>query len=204
MSERKMPLLREAAQVLGKDGRIFSNKMLYLALHASGKNEQDRIRRRANKLVETGEFVRVSRGQYSYNARAAPAENAAVVTRMWRTLKTSKPGFTVQELARVSGAGYSYALKYLRALEEGGYVRRCGQQKQTALYQITNKVREQHHAFQPPSLFIDPFQKEKACLHELVGLFMQHDLHQPRIKEQVAEQCKTILNRFEEQNADVC
>lgn len=199
MSSRKIPLLREAAQVLGKDGNVFSNKMLYLALHATDKNEQDRIRRRANKLVETGELIRVSRGQYIYNPRATPAQNAEVVTRLWRTLKTTRPGFTVQELARVSGAGYSYALKYLRALEQEGYVCRIGQQKKTTIYKVTSKLREQGHAFQPSSVFSDPFRKEKVCLHELVGLFMQHDLHQPKTRNQVVELCKTILNRFEKQ-----
>lgn len=204
MSEPKMPLLREAAVNLSKTDKVFSNRMLFAVLGAKDEPAKARIRRQASSLVATGEFERVGRGEYRYNSAAAPARNAEFITRMWRTVKTSKPGFSVQELARVSGAGYHHALGYIRALEKEGYVRRSGRQGNTILYRSTVKSREQKYAFHPPREFTDPFAKEKASLHELVGLFMQHDLHQPRIKQQVAEQCKTILNRFEEQNADVC
>ena len=197
MSSRKMPLLREAARNLGTTEEVFSNKMLYAALGADSEADKDRIRTQASALVRSGELKRVARGQYRYNLQAAPSREAEKITRMWRTLKTSKPGFSIQELARVSGAGYHHAAGYVRALEKAEYVRRAGKQGNTILYRATAKVRQQQHAFQPPKGLSDPFEVEKACLHELLGLFMQRDLQQPKVKQRVAELCQTILNRFE-------
>lgn len=198
MSDLKTPLLREAARNLGKTEDIFSNKMLYAALGASSEEDKNRIRTQASALVRSGELLRVSRGQYRYNAQAAPAREAEKITRMWRTLKTTKPGFSVYELARVSGAGYHHALSYIRALEKAEYVRRSGRQGNTILYKITALLRNQKYAFHPPREFVDPFADEKAALHELVGMFMQRDLHQPKVKQRVAELSKTILARFEQ------
>jgi len=196
MNELKMPELREAARNLGATQEVFSNKMLYAALGATNEAEKDRVRTRASALVNSGELIRAGRGQYRYNEQAAPSRNAELVTRMWRTLKTTNPGFSVQELARVSGAGYHYALSYIRALESNGYIRRCGKKGNTVLYRARLKLQEQNHAYQPLRPLSDPFEEEKAALHEMVGLFMQRDLHQPRVKQRIAELSKTLLTRF--------
>lgn len=198
MSDLKIPLLREAARNLGETEEVFSNKMLYAALGADSDEERDRIRTRVSALVRTGEMVRVSRGQYTYNHKAAPSREAKTITCMWRTLKTATPGFSVYELARISGVGYDHAQKYLKALTEVGYVRRSGKKGNTVLYCSTNKLRQQKYAYQPPRKLSDPFEAEKKCLHELVGIFMQRDLHKPKTKQRVAELANSILARFEQ------
>jgi hypothetical protein len=195
----KMAGLREAARNLGKGGAVFSNRMLYQALGGVDEPAKDRIRRRAASLVTTGEFIRVGRGEYRYNPKAAPARNGEMITRMWRALKSAKPGFSVQDLARISGAGYSNTLGYIRCLEEAGYLRTCGRNGNTILYRATEKARNQVHAHQPPRPLRDPFENEKEKVHELVSYFMLRDLYQPAVRKSVVACCKTILDRFERQ-----
>lgn len=199
MSGQKMADLRETARNLGKDGAVFSNHMLYQALGGEDGPEKDRIRRRAASLVVTGEFIKAGRGQYRYNAKAAPARNGEIITRMWRAVKSAKPGFSVQDLARVSGACYSHAFRYMRHLENDGYLRSCGRSGNTILYRATEKARNQVHAYQPPRPLRDPFENEKEQVHELVSLFMLRDLYQPAVRNSVVACCKTILARFERQ-----
>ncbi|ABB40146.1 hypothetical protein Dde_3352 [Oleidesulfovibrio alaskensis G20] len=199
MSGGKMADLREAARNLGKGGAVFSNIMLYQALGGVDQPAKDRIRRRAVSLVTSGELIRVGRGQYRYNAKAAPARSGELITRMWRAVKSAKSGFSTQDLARISGAGYSHALRYMRHLENDGYLRTCGRNGNTILYRATEKARNQVHAYQPPRQLRDPFENEKEQVHELVSLFMLRDLYQPAVRKSVVACCKNILARFERQ-----
>lgn len=199
MSGEKMADLRETARNLGKNGVVFSNQMLYQAAGATDEPAKDRVRRRAATLLTTGEFIKAGRGQYRYNPKAAPVRNAEIITRMWRAVKSAKPGFSVQDLARISGAGYSHALGYVRCLEQAEYLRPCGRNGNTILYRATEKTRNQVHTFQPPRPLRDPFEKEKEQVHELVSLFMLRDLYQPAVRKKVVASCQTILNRFDRQ-----
>jgi len=199
MSGEKTAGLRAAAQTLGAGGAVFSNQMLYQALGGVDGPAKDRIRRRAAALLMTGEFIKAGRGQYRYNAKAAPVRNGELLTRMWRAVKSAKPGFSVQDLARVSGVSYRHACGYMRWLEKDGYIQPRGRSGNTILYRPTEKTRSQIHAYQPPRPLRDPFEKEKEQVHELVSLFMLRDLYQPAIRNTVVACCKTILARFERQ-----
>ncbi|KAF1073305.1 hypothetical protein [Halodesulfovibrio sp. MK-HDV] len=202
MREYKMPLMREAVSNLGKDNRVFSNQMLYAVLNVETDEERGKVRSRAAVMVKSGELVRVGRGEYRYNEDSTTARGKESVTRMWRGIKTATPGFSLQELARVSGSGYYHAMWYVKELEEQGYLRRVGKKRKAVLYAATGKMRKQQRAYIPSQNMKDPFAVEKASLHELVGIFLQQDLHQPRVKQQVVELAKIILERFEVQAED--
>ena len=197
MKSKDMTALRTAARNLGAKGEIITNAMLYSALGAEEQAERDRIRKRCGSLVKTGELKRLEPGQYRYNSDAAPARSGELITRMWRALKSSKPGFSAQDIARVSGAGYTYVIKYFRFLESDGFITRHGRSGNTLLYKGTKKMRETQRAPMPPRPLGDPFETERKHVHDLVGLFMIKDPNRPDVKKQISEKCRAILDRFE-------
>ncbi|WP_291325302.1 helix-turn-helix domain-containing protein [Desulfovibrio sp. UCD-KL4C] len=197
MEKTKISLLRSAAQVLGKDGDIFYNHLLYKALGAESDKEKARVRRQANQLVETGEFSRVARGKYKYHPEKAPKRDGKLTNQMWRAIRSSQPGWTMAEIAQISGASLSHVVKYCRYLEEDGYIRRHGRNGNSALYRSTLKSSEQRNTPYPPSLLTDPHEEERGCVSELVKLFLLKDLYAPATQNKIIKNCRTILDRFE-------
>lgn len=194
-----MTRLRQAAQTLGAKDAIISNAMLYQALGATEQPERDRIRKRCTTLVKTGELVRAGRGQYRYNKAAAPARSGELITRMWRTLKSSSTPFTCQDLSRISGACLSHALKYIQFLQSDGFIRLHGKRRHSKLYRTTQRVRETQSAPMPPRPMTDPFEDQRRHVHELVGLFLLRDPYQPAVRQQITAACRAILDRFDDQ-----
>lgn len=200
MKTDAMSSLREAARNLGAKKAIITNAMFYKALRADEQAERDCIRKRCNSLVRTGELVRIKPGQYRYNAEAAPARSGELITRMWRSLKTSKPGFSCQDIARVSGASYSHVVKYFRLLEEKDFIRRHGRSGNTLLYKGTGTMRDTIRAPMPPRPLSDPFESERKCVHELLGLFLLKDLNKPAVQREILANCRDIQDRFEKKD----
>lgn len=197
MANTKIALLRSAAKVLGKDGDIFYNKLLFKALDATTEPAKARVRRQANQLVGTGEFTRIARGKYKYNPEKAPKRDGKITNQMWRAIRSSRPGWTITDIAQISGATLSHAVKYCRYLEEDGYIKRHGTNGNSALYRSTIKTAEQRNAPYPPRPIKDPYEEERGCVSELVKLFLTKDLYGPATQKNIIKNCRTILARFE-------
>jgi hypothetical protein len=204
MKTDAMTALREVARNMGKDGREITNAMLYTALGVPKEDtaERDRIRRRCNTMVFSGELKRVRPGCYTYNFKAATARDHDKLIAIWRAIKSAKPGFTAQEITRVSGADYTYVVKYFKHLEFEGYIKRHGRDGNTLLYRITAKTRSLKQAPHPPRAIKDPFAEERRQLHELVGLFLLRDPYQPAVRDKIVAACRTILARFEKEEVN--
>jgi predicted transcriptional regulator len=204
MKTDAMTALREVVQNLGRGGDEITHPMIYAALGVPREDtaERDRIRRRCNMMVQSGELKRIKPGHYTYNPRAATARDHDKLIAMWRAIKSAKPGFTAQEITRVSGAEYSYAIKYLKHLEAEGYIKRHGRDGNTLLYRATAKTRGQSKTPHPPRAIKDPFAEERRQLHEMVGLFLLRDPYQPAVRDKIVAACRTILARFEKEEAN--
>lgn len=199
-----MTALRDAARNLGAGGADITNGMLYAALGTTvaETEERDRIRRRCNQLVRTGELERIRPGLYRYNPGAAPAQAHDKVSSMWRAVRSAAPGFAAQDVARVSGAAYNYAIKYLKFLETAGFLRRHGRSGNALLYCLTAQGRAQRQSPLPPKPIRDPFEEERRHVHELVGLFLLRDPYQPAVRNQIVESARAILARFDKEESD--
>ena len=169
MKTDAMDALRTAVRNLGEKGKTVSTAMIYKALGVDDQAERDRIRKRCGGLVKTGELERLSPGQYRYNSKAAPSRSGELITCMWRALKSSNPGFSCQDLARVSGATYTHVVKYLQFLEGEGFICRHGRKGNTNLYKGMGKMRDTISAPMPPRPLRDPFEPERKHLHDLIG-----------------------------------
>jgi hypothetical protein len=196
MNSSAMDHQRTVCRALGKGGREVTNAMLYQALAAETQQARDLVRKRANDMVKRGELIRIAPGRYRYDRAAAPAREAEQVSRMWRTLRSSKPGFSIADLSRISGVEYSYACKYLTFLRGDGLVRPAGRDGNTNLYRLTAAARERQTAPLPPRPLRDPFETEREAAAELARLFICRDLYQPAAARDVVTQCRVILARF--------
>ncbi|WP_027179887.1 hypothetical protein [Maridesulfovibrio bastinii] len=199
MSETRIALLRKTAQVLGKDGDIFYNKLLYKALNIETEREKDCIRRQANQLVKTGEFIRIARGKYKYNFEKSPKRDGQLTNQIWRAIRSSNPGWTMTDIAQISGASLSHVVKYCRYLEGDGYIKKYGIKGNSTLYRSTLKTAEQRNTPYPPRPITDPHEEERSCVSELVKLFLTKNLYSPVTQEKIIKNCRTILARFEKQ-----
>ena len=199
MTTTAMDHQRTVCRRLGAQGREITTPMLYQALAADTQAARDLVRKRCNQLVKSGELVRIAPGRYRYNRAAAPVRDAEMITRMWRALRSSKPGFSVADIARISGASYSHACKYLQFLRDEGAVKQHGRDANTILYRLAASARERKDAPLPPRPLRDPFATEREAAAELTRLIMCRDLYQPAVAESVCEQCRTILARFDDQ-----
>lgn len=197
MRTEKMTRLRECVRSYSDIYGYVNHHMIFRALGAEDESEKARIRRRTNQLVKTGELTRKRPGVFFYNAEAAPARGADKLSRIWRAVRSAKPGFAAHDLARISGAEYSYVIKYLQALENENYIRRSGKKGNNVLYRGTEKLRNKLTTFMPPRPISDPFAEERKSVHSLVGLFMLSDLYRPAARKRIVENCRTLLARFE-------
>lgn len=198
MKTDAMTMLREAARTLSAAHESVTTPMLYQALGVSkdDQTERSRIRRRCNQLVQSGEMTRLDQGIYRYNKDAASARVGELVTRMWRAMTSTSSGFSVQDVARISGACLSHASKYISYLADAGYVRQHGKHGNSRLYRGTGKMRETLRAPMPPRTLSDPFADERKHVHELVGLFLLKDMHRPAVQQEIVVHCRAIEARF--------
>lgn len=197
MKTDAMNLLREAARNLGAKDAIITNAMLYEALSADAQAERDRIRRRCNQMVNTGELCRIRPGHYRYNAKSAPARSEQKTSAMYRALRSAKPGFTATDIARTSGASYTHVIKYFKFLEEAGFIVRHGRAPKGTLYKGTKLLRETMRTPMPPRPLGDPFEAERKLVHELVGLMLLKDPYRPDVQRNICDKCHKLLERFE-------
>lgn len=151
MKTSNMDNLRLICQQLGAKGSEITNAMLYAALGVSKEDqpERDRIRRRCNQMVRYGEMIRIKPGCYLYNK--APRRDAKLYSNAWRAIRSAKPGFCAQQIARISGASYNHICKWFRFLEENGYIKRHGREGNTLLYRATLKSQKANSAPLPPN-----------------------------------------------------
>ena len=175
-----------------------SNQLLAEALGLETEPEKARMRSRLAELVRRNELVRVGRGHYRYNPAARPKlhRTGESYARMWRAVRSSKPGVSAQDLAQVSRTGYTQVRRYCKWLESEGYLKRHGVKGNTLLYRATALAKDQRETPYPPLPIEDPFAGERAAACRLVRLYMERDPYQPGVKRQIEAACRVILERL--------
>lgn len=199
MKTNAMDDLRTACRTLGRGKKSFTNAMLYEALGA-GRDDQkrrDRIRKRCNDLMKIGELKRVGRGEYEYVAEAAPRRDAPLLNNAWRAVKAAKPGFSVNDITKRSGATHSHVCRWFRHLESEGFIKRMGREGNIILYRATKLGKGTIETPLPPKELRDSYATEKEALCELVQLFMVGNPYQPGAQAKILKHCRTISDRFE-------
>jgi len=195
-----MDRLRETLQSLTKTGKGVSNQLLYQALQLEDEESKARLRRRLNELVKRGELRRIMPGVYEYDHAAAPKPPIAEsYVRLWRVIRTSKPGWTLQDVILVAGIDQRQAREYVRwlASEEVGLVARAGRDGNSWLWRTTMKGLDQRETPYPQRLR-DPWESERDAACRLVRCYMEANPDAPRVRRRISEAARLILASVED------
>jgi hypothetical protein len=168
------------------------------------KQDDPRVRCALRDMVKRRELERIEIGKYRYNpaARDESRRDSEFYPRIWRAIRSDKPGFTLQDIALVTRVSYSHVRKYANFLEEAGYLARYGMAGQRRKWRATRLAQDTPEAPYPPRKIKDPFEREKNLALGLVQAFLLRDPYQPLVRGKIVENCRAILARFEKEDQD--
>lgn len=195
MATVTMNQIREVLKRLSEGGKEIALPMIYDALGLEG-GERDVARRQVEHLVRRKEVLRVKRGIYVYNEKAAPTRNGEGYIRIWRAIRCQKAGFSRQDIVLISRYSYDFVLRYMNFLLEEGYIEKFGKKGRAQRFRLTTKGREQTETPYPPLPKKDPFEEEKRAALKIVRMFFYGNLHSRQAKEEIVAACNKLLKRF--------
>ncbi len=169
------------------------------ALGIQGENPH--IQWALRDMTKRGELERVGSGKYRYSPAVLEEtrRESEFYPRIWRAIRSEKPGFTLQDIALVTRVSYSHVRKYSNFLEEAGYLARHGKDGQRRKWRATQLAQDTPSAPYPPRKIKDPFDREKNMALGLVQAFLLRDPYQPAVRGKIVENCRAILARFEKE-----
>ena len=71
--------------------------------------------------------------------------------RMWRIVRTERPGWEIASVAATAGTHRATVLRYCQWLESQGFIARCGKRGCAFLFRVTQKGVERRDAPCPPT-----------------------------------------------------
>lgn len=204
--ERQQPTLdniRATVQALGADGKEISHALVFEAMGLETEADKAIARARVTTMAKHGELTRTERGSFIYNSRHRPRQ-AKLHAAIWRFVRASKPGWSVQDCALMTRASYTHVLRYVGWLEGEGFLVRAGQdEKRAVLYRNTEKARSTPETPYPPIRESDPFAKERVAAASITRLMLCANPYAPKTAREITEACKVLLARFEKQCAEI-
>ncbi|WP_300154029.1 hypothetical protein [Solidesulfovibrio sp.] len=195
--------LRLVIQGLSVGGKqTVAYPLIYEALACSDEPAKARVRKQVNEMVKRRELLRVEEGVFRFNPDTEEKRSGEFYQRVWRAVRSAKPGFAYQDLATVSRVSYDHVRKYCQWLAEAGFLERHGKRGQTYLFRASEAAKDRVDTPWPPRKIRDPFETEKRATLEIVRLFLTHDPYQPATRKKIVENCRAILARFEKEDQD--
>lgn len=199
MSLPDTPTIRQVIRGLcpSPDSRV-SHARLYEIFGLRSEAEKARLRSRLGDMLRRGELVRVRPGVFVYRAVALGRREGEGYRRVWRALRSARPGWTMHDLAQVTRMSYSMVRKYCLWLRQEGYIAPQGRQGNTRLWRATAKAKGRMRTPFPPRRPKDPYQAERAAACRLVRCLMDMDPGRAGVRERIVTECRTLLERFGE------
>ncbi len=176
-----------------------------LVCEALGEKRADpRVQGIMGDMARRGELERIGTAQYRYNPEALEGSrrDSEFYPRIWRAIRSAKPGFTLQDIALVTRVSYSHVRKYSNFLEEAGHLARYGMSGQRRQWRATQLAQDTPEAPYPPKKIKDPFEREKNMALGVVQAFLLRDPYQPAVRTKIVENCRAILARFEKEDSE--
>lgn len=202
MSTEEMDRVRLVIQGVTVGGKeTVTNALLYEAMGLTAESDKARLRSRVNALVKRGELKRIADGKYSYHPKAR-VRRGEYYQRVWRAIRSAKPGFSWDGLSEVSRVSYTHIRKYGKWLLEEGYLERHGCKGTTHLFRATALARDTVETPYPPLDIADPYETERNAACRLIRALMERDPGRAAVKEKIIKDCRAILGRFEKEDTD--
>jgi hypothetical protein len=124
-------VLEAALAIAEKNGGKATSDEISIALGAGTKQRHKNILNVLSELYCAGRLQRVAQGVYAPPAATKPPEKREV---MWRLLRLSRPGVTVDDLVEMAAVSVKYAEEWLRMLARREVVRRVDRPGRKSLW----------------------------------------------------------------------
>ena len=182
---------------------LISNTRLYEIMGLTTEREKARLRSRIGDLIKRGELVRQADGIYSYNPRATPKHDGLAFQKIWRTTRVVSPGFSYMDISLSSGVNVYTVMRYFKFLLQEDYISGNGKRGNTRLFRTTQKGKRQRETPFQPRAIRDPFKDARDAACRVVRLLMETNPYQPKVKQEIAAECRLILDRFETNGGEI-
>ena len=169
---------------------------LYEIFGLTTEGDKAKLRSRMSDMLQRGELKRIEPGVFTYHPQAIGRREGVGYQRVWRAIRSARPGWTTQELAQVTRMSYSMVRKYCRWLWREGFIAPHGRKGNTRLWRATSAAKARRQTPYPPRRQPDPYQAERAAACRLVRCLMDKDPGRPGVRARIVKECRTLLERF--------
>ena len=114
-------MVREAIRGFCKTAKRVSNAQLYHVMGLTREPEKDRLRARVADMVRQGEVIKIEPGLYEYNSKFRLRTGNESFPKLWRFIRTQKPGWSITHASQLTRVSYTQAARYFGWLENGEY-----------------------------------------------------------------------------------
>ena len=192
-------MIRSAAKNIGSEGKEFAYPLLYEVCGVSESSDvvKASVRTRINEMVRAKELTRIRDGVFTYNSKYRLRGESPFRQRVWRFIRSQKPGWTFKDASLLTGVSYTHILRYCTWLEQEGYIAHAGKQGLVNTYMATDLADKTPEMPQPPTKDHQPFERECRAAGKIVNLMLYGNPYQPKTAQEIVEAAKVLLARFE-------
>lgn len=189
-----MDQLRAALKALGDT--VVTVPVLGEMLGLQTESERQIARRRLREMIARGEVEKVGLGQFRYLPDKEPLRRGNGYIRMWKLIRVQPPGWQKTLIVSLSRMDRTTVDKYVRWLEDEGFVERSGRNGNTILWRTTAKGREQRETPWPLVDIPDPYAEERAATAALCTLLLTADPDQTSTCVKIRRHLAIMTARF--------
>lgn len=190
-------MVRKAVKNFGHGGKEFGYALLYDLFALEPDNEKAVVRSHVTDMVSAGELNRITDGVFTYNFRYRPRGDSPLRIKIWRFVRSQKPGWTIKDAALLSGASYTHVARYCAWLEQEGYIKAKGKNGNTITYRATKLAGKAPEMPQPSTDEKNPFEKECRAAGKIANLMLYGNLYSSKSAREIVEACNVLLERFQ-------
>lgn len=191
-------MVRKAAKAFGAKGTEFGYALFYELYGYEVDGDRAVVRSHITSMVDAGELRRVKNGVFVYNFNYRPRGDSPLRIKMWRFIRSQKPGWTLQDMALMSGASYTHVARYCDWLEQEGYIAAFGKEGNTITYKATAMATKAPEMPQPPTEERNPFETECRAAGVITNRMLYGNLYSLKTKREIVAACNVLLARFDE------
>lgn len=195
MRSARMEEIRNALKAFSEADAISLGQVQKL-VGAETKEECRMVRRRIQELIERGEVERDGQCALRYIPGREPRRYGKSYVRAWKIIRIQPPGWsksTIVSIARVSG---TVVQRYVKFLEEEGYVAKIGRDGGTTLWRTTQKGQAEREIPWPPLETQDAYAQERTATAALCTLMLTSDLDKEYAREKIRKHLAVLNQKF--------
>ena len=201
MRTEGMDQVRAALKALSNNGEnTVTAVMLAQSMGFETESQKQVMRRRVHTLIDRGEAEKAGYGEFRYIPGHEPSRRGESFIRIWKAIRIQTPGWRKQAIAALTRFDRTTIDKYVKWLEDEGFVERHGRTGNTTLWRTTAKGFAQRDTPWPPAGVTSPYEAENAAMGRLCTLMFTANLDQSQTRVKINKCLAVLTARFGSQD----